>query len=96
MYANTLFRVSSERMSQWDISLEDKRNILKVKVSILPILSIYLFNFQAQDNHAKAFNRFIRNHPQWKKAVTMKIDIERMLSEVEESALIYSMYNLNV
>ena len=64
-------------------------------IFIFPVTSIILIS-QAQENHVRAFNRFIRAHPQWKKAVSKKIDIEELFVAIEESALIYSMHTLKI
>ena len=91
LYANTLFRVSRETLTSWEVSPQDLQIITKVGCYQIERQQIRFV--QAQDNYAKAFNRFVRNHPQWKKAVSKKLDIEKMLVDIEESALIFSMYN---
>ena len=96
LYASTLFRVPTESLSQWDVTSQDVKIILKVTcVSYYNVFSHVLL-LKAQENHAMAFNRFIRHHPQWKKAVSKKIELEKLLVDIEESALIYFMYNLKI
>ena len=94
VYSSLLFRVTPEQLDQRNVPTSDKTKILKVIQSQGIQKSFFLF--QCQRNHATAFNRFVSNHFQWKKAMVIKVDIEKLLKDINDSALIYLMHNIRI